>query len=260
VGQPGPSAAAPQDCRNPARGRAPTPYGPHVLAPAPRRRTPRLAAVLALAVAVVVVLGGARWATHAELSEHGVRTVVIGDSITQADSRSVTGVPGEGSWLRHVVTDDRTPWRLVANVAVRGQRLDEMAARFAEDVLAREPAAVVIAGGTNDALQGVPVATSLRHLRAMVVAAQEAGAAVWVVAPLPVTGRTTPAGEPVDTTWLRAAQHVLVDVLGAVWVDASGAVSAPGGGWRAGATDDGVHPTDRGARWLGEAVLAQVAR
>lgn len=212
-----------------------------------------------LAVAVVVVLGGARWATHARLSEHGLRTVVIGDSITQADSRSVRGVPGEGSWLRHVVTDDRTPWRLVANVAVRGERLDEMAARFERDVLARRPAAVVIAGGTNDALQGVPVADSLAHLRAMVEAAQAAGAQVWVLAPLPVTGRTTPAGEPVDTGPLRSAQHVLVAALGATWVDASGAVSAPGGGWRTGAADDGVHPTERGARWLGEAVLAQVA-
>lgn len=209
--------------------------------------------VIATALLLVAVLGGGRWALAPSFSESGVPTVFVGDSITQAGSESAVRMPSGRSWVRYVVTDDRTPWRFVANVAVRGRRLDEMAARFEREVLAREPQGVVLLGGTNDTLQGVPVAASLVPLEAMVVAAQEAGAAVWVVAPPPLApGRG-------DIVALRVAEQALVEELGATWVDVVDSVAGPDGSWSPGMSRDGVHPTRAGARAWGVAVLAAVS-
>ena len=82
--------------------------------------------VLAAVVAGVAVVD----LTRVEASDAGIPTVFIGDSITEADTEGVVDLPGRGSWLRYVVTDDRTPWRYVANTAVSGQTLDEMAADY----------------------------------------------------------------------------------------------------------------------------------
>lgn len=201
---------------------------------------------------LVAALGGWRTLTAPSFSESGVPTVFVGDSITQAGSESFRGMPSRRSWVRYVVTDERSPWRFVANVAVRGQRLDEMAARFERDVLARDPEAVVVLGGTNDVLQGVPVAESLVHLEAMVTAAQDAGARVWVVAPPPMA----PARG--DARPLRDAQEALAEDLGATWVDPTSAVGAPDGTWLPEMSRDGVHPTREAARRWAASVLAAV--
>lgn len=208
---------------------------------------------MVVATLLVAVLGGWRALTAPSFSDSGVPTVFVGDSITQAGSRGPLRMPSRRSWVRYVVTDDRTPWRFVANVAVRGERLDEMAARFERDVLSRDPAGVVVLGGTNDVLQGVPVAESLVHLEAMVSAAHDAGAAVWVVAPPPMA----PARG--DARPLREAQRALAAELGATWVDPTSSVGTAGGTWRAGMSRDGVHPTRVAARRWAAAVLAAVS-
>ena len=177
----------------------------------------------------------------------------MGDSITHAGGRSFTSPPTPRSWVRYVVADERSPWRFVANVAVSGERLDQMAARFERDVLAREPAGVVILGGTNDVIQGVPVDDALPHLERMIDLAHLAGAEVWVVAPPPLEA------PGYDVQPLRQAEQALAEQAGATWVDPLDAVGSPSR-WEPGLSSDGVHPTEEGARALGEAVLDRVGR
>ncbi len=216
------------------------------------RRAAGVGALLALLLAVLVALGGWQRASTPTLSTNGVRTVFVGDSITHAGGGPPTSMPAERSWLRYVVTDDRTPWLFAANVAVSGERLDEMAARFQRDVLDRDPAAVVILGGTNDVLQRVPVEDALPQLERMISMALLAGLEVWVIAPPPIEGRG------VDAQPLRRAARVLAEQSGVTWVDPVDAVGSAGR-WGPGMSRDGVHPTERGARAWADGVLDRVA-
>ncbi|MFW6773689.1 GDSL-type esterase/lipase family protein [Nocardioides sp. CPCC 205120] len=207
-----------------------------------------------LVVAGVATGVVAHEATRVEASSNGVPTVFIGDSITAADTPGATDLPGPRSWTRYVVTDDRTPWRYVANTAVAGETLGEMAARFERDVLARGPEAVVIMGGTNDVRLGLPVADSLDALRAMVESARGAGAEVWIVSPppldLPRWGDVGP---------LIEAERDLAEELDVPFVEVVPEVGAGDDRWASpGLTTDGAHPTERGAEAIAAAVLAQV--
>ncbi|HEY1133585.1 MAG TPA: GDSL-type esterase/lipase family protein [Nocardioides sp.] len=194
-------------------------------------------------------------AVRVEASTHGVPTVFIGDSISQADTDGFTDLPGKGSWLRYVVVDDRTPWRYVANTAVSGQTLGQMEARFRRDVLSRDPAAVVIMGGTNDVRLDVPIPDSLRSLRAMVTDAQATGADVWVISPPPLD-----RDDWGDVGPLIAAERELAAELGVPFVETVPAVGAGGEDrWRPGLASDGAHPTRDGARAIAAAVLDAVA-
>ncbi|MDT9594779.1 GDSL-type esterase/lipase family protein [Nocardioides zeae] len=219
----------------------------------PRRR-PRF---LTVSTAAVLAVGFAGYqSVRVEASENGVPTVFIGDSITEADTATPTDLPGRRSWLRYVVTDDRTPWRYVANEAVAGETLGEMAARFERDVLARDPRAVVIMGGTNDVRLGVDVDDSVAALASMVQRAQGAGADVWIVSPPPLER----AGWG-DVGDLIEAERELAEDLDVPFVDVVDSLGVGGEDrWREGYAADGVHPTRDGARALGAAVLGAVSR
>lgn len=178
------------------------------------------------------------------------RTVFMGDSITQGDSAAFDVQPGATSWVRYAVADRRSPWAFDANVAVAGQTLGMMQARFAHDVLARHPKAVVIMGGTNDVLQGLPLEGAMASLRAMVEAAQAEGAEVWVVAPPPLAHLIARPIEP-----LVLAEAALAADTGASFVDPRAALSDDDGDWLPGLSSDGVHPTPEGASRLADAIL-----
>lgn len=188
-----------------------------------------------------------------EASDSGIPTVFIGDSITEADTEGVLDLPGRRSWLRYVVTDDRTPWRYVANTAVSGQTLGEMAARFERDVLARSPEAVVIMGGTNDVRLDLPVERSMDALRSMVTAAQEAGAEVWIISPPPLE-----APGWGDIGPMIEAERELADELDVPFVEIVDAVGVDERRWEAGLSGDGAHPTREGAEAIAAAVLDAV--
>lgn len=205
------------------------------------------------AVLLVAVVAVALRARSGEGDDVGgpLRTVFVGDSITQADSPSYDAPPGAGSWVRYAVADARSPWAFQANVAVAGQTLAQLAARFEADVVARRPEAVVIMGGTNDVLQGLPVDASMVSLTAMVRQAQEAGAQVWIVSPPPINRLYL---KPVDA--IVEAEAGVARETGATYVDLGDSLVGPDGDWLPGLSYDGVHPTPDGARALAEAVLA----
>lgn len=217
-------------------------------------KTRRLMTAAGALVAVLVV--GATAAVQStydvELSRHGVATVFMGDSITQAGTETFESVPSERSWVRYVVTDDRTPWRFAANVAVSGQTLLQMEERFDRDVLARRPRAVVISGGTNDVRKDVDLHESLDALRAMVERAQADGLKVWIVAPPPVV---LPNGRPVAP--MVVAQALLAAELDVPFLVVTREAVIEDA-WRDGLSEDGIHPTQQGAEAIARAVLEMV--
>ncbi|GAB3773481.1 hypothetical protein FB382_000096 [Nocardioides ginsengisegetis] len=219
-------------------------------------RTSNRATLVTLATAVAVVVVGVLaavtwWPGGTDDEQEGpVETVFMGDSITWADSTSVTGTPGEGSWVRWAVSGPRSPWRFEADVAVPGQTLGEMEERFERDVLARRPEAVVIMGGTNDVLRQLPLEVSVESLRRMAEAARDAGARVWIIGPPPIGAVWGRSVAPLAA----AAEQVAADT-GATYVPVAG-LTGPTGEWLEGLSWDGVHPTEAGARALADAILS----
>jgi len=195
-------------------------------------------------VAVLVVVAGVAALTMRDETAQGgsLRTVFLGDSITAESAQQ--------SWANHAVADPRSPWALEANAGVSGDTLEQMWGRFQTDVLDREPDAVVIMGGTNDVLRGLPTEGSLAALRQMVEAAQDAGIEVWLVAPPPLD-----QGYASLLTSLVEAERALAAELEVPFAEPTDALSGPVDGWAPGLSSDGVHPTADGARTLADAVL-----
>ena len=178
-------------------------------------------------------------------------TVFLGDSITRGVSAETLGPSEQESWVTYAVADPRSPWRLESNAGVFGDTLEQMWSRFQSDVLNDEVEAVVIMGGTNDVLQGVPTDESIAAVRRMLEAAQYADVEVWLVAPPPIDHGFAGSVAP-----LVEAERELAAELGVPFVDPAPAFAEPGGGWPPGLSFDGVHPTADGARALADAVLA----
>ena len=179
-----------------------------------------------------------------------ISTVFVGDSITAGVNPTTMAADGVYSWVTYALLDDRRPWEIKANVALFGRTLVEMQQRFADEVLAQDPEGVVIMGGTNDVLRGLPLEPSVEALRTMVAAAQEAGIEVWIVAPPPLDpayGR--------DLESLVDAEAALAAELDVPYVDVRDELSQPDTNWAPGLSSDGVHPSREGAKQLADAVL-----
>lgn len=208
--------------------------------------------LLAGAIAATVMLTGDEGPTAPEAVDR-VRTVFVGDSVTRGFDPTSLAADDAASWVTYALPDPRSPWLLDSNAAVPGRTLAEMQAAFGTDVLAHDPAGVVILGGTNDALHRVPPDQSAAALRAMVEAAQAAEIEVWVVSPPPLDPATG-----VDIQPTLAAEAQVAAELGVPFVDLTPALSTGDGHWQPGLTTDGVHPTPAGAQRLADAVLQQV--
>lgn len=180
-------------------------------------------------------------------------TVFLGDSITRGVSAETLGPSEQESWVTYAVADPRSPWRLESNAGVFGDTLEQMWSRFQNDVVNDEVEAVVIMGGTNDVLQGVPTDESIAAVRRMLEAAQYADVEVWLVAPPPLDHGFARSVAP-----LVEAERELAAELGVPFVDAAQLLADPAGGWPPGLSFDGVHPTAEGARALADAVLADL--
>ena len=113
-----------------------------------------------------------------------VTIVALGDSTTAGTPgfRSPIESPPVGSgdqqsqyayWLMQAHPE----WD-VRNAGVNGERTDEIAARFARDVLAARPRAVIVIGGVNDIYQSRRVDEVERNLRSIYNRARAAGIVV----------------------------------------------------------------------------------
>lgn len=166
------------------------------------------------------------------------RVVFMGNSITEG-------------WARYFPT--QFPGQPYVGRGISGQTTAQMLLRFRQDVVALQPAAVVILAGTNDIAGNTGPATLPMiqdNLAAMTELAQANGIRVVLCAVLPVFDYPWKPGlEPAPkilalNAWLRtyAAQR------GATFVDLHTPMADARQGLRAEYGSDGVHPNEAGYR------------
>jgi lysophospholipase L1-like esterase len=166
------------------------------------------------------------------------RVVFLGNSITE-------------NWQQYFAT--MFPGKPYINRGISGQTTPQMLVRFRQDVVALEPAVVVILGGTND-IAGNTGPSTLEmiedNLASMAELARAKGIKVVLASVLPVQDYPWKPGlEPAPKIialngWMKryAAQH------GAIYVDFHSAMADAQGGMRSGLSSDGVHPNESGYR------------
>ncbi len=179
---------------------------------------------------------------------------VVGDSISAGsplwdpDPAVRAGIPRP---------DERSQWQYWAHradhrlefrtSAVYGQRTDEIAARL--DALLVDPAdALVVQGGINDVVQGVPVEEAARNLAGMIERGRRAGLAVAVADVLPWNNGDERAARDI------ARLNELIRGLPATRLRFHDTLADPAAPerMRDGLSDDGDHPSVEGHRLLGE--------
>ena len=175
------------------------------------------------------------------------RVVFMGNSITE-------------SWARHFPA--MFAGRPYVGRGISGQTTPQMLVRFRQDVIALQPAVVVINGGTND-IAGNTGPSTLEmiqdNLASMVDLAQANGIRVVLASVLPVHDYPWKRGlEPAPKiVALNAWMKAFATSRGAVYLDYHSAMRDPLDGLRAELSGDGVHPNEAGYRIM--APLAEAA-
>jgi lysophospholipase L1-like esterase len=180
-----------------------------------------------------------------------VDVVFLGDSITEGWGRtgSDTFFPGKG----------------YLNRGISGQTTAQMLVRFRQDVIALQPAVVVILAGTNDIAGNTGAASQAMiedNLQSMVELAQAHGIAVVLSSVLPVSDYPWQRGvQPAPKVRaLNAALKRYASAHNVVYLDYHTPLANRDGGLDKALAADGVHPTPAGyARMapLAEAAIQQ---
>ena len=141
----------------------------------------------------------------------------------------------------------------VLNKGVNGERSDQIADRFARDVLEERPRAVILIAGVNDVYQGRPSSAVIEQLRGMYTRAAKAGIAVVAGTIIPYNtaspDQNTRMREIND--WIRSQASGAPGVMVA---DTRAAVAAPGAPDRLSETVDQLHPSAVGYRAMADAI------
>ena len=188
-----------------------------------------------------------------------VRIVALGDSTTagtpgwQSPLEAPPGGAGDETsqyayWLMQAHLD----WD-VMNRGVNGERSDQIRERFARDVLAARPAAVVLIAGVNDVYQGRSASHVTAHLRGMYDDALAASIPVVAGTILPYNTATPEQNERMHeiNRWIR---DVTESRPGLHFVDTRAAVAHPHNIDLLGDTLDQLHPTAAGYRKMADAI------
>jgi len=177
------------------------------------------------------------------------RVVFYGNSITDA-------------WARHF--DAMFPGKPYVGRGISGQTTPQMLVRFRQDVIALEPAVVVILAGTNDIAGNTGPSTQAMiadNLMSMVELGRSHGIRVVLSSVLPAYDYPwRPGREPASkivalNRWMReyAAAH---DV---VYLDYHSAMADARQGLRKELSEDGVHPNEAGYRVMAPLVEEAIA-
>ncbi len=179
------------------------------------------------------------------------RVVFFGDSITEGWGRtgSATFFAGKG----------------YINRGISGQTTAQMLVRFQQDVVALQPAVVVILAGTNDIAGNTGPATQAMiedNLQAMATLARAQGIAVVLASVLPVSEYPwQPGVQPAPKVRaLNAALRRYAEAHTLVYLDYHSALANDAGGLDAALAADGVHPTAAGYARMAPLAEAAVAR
>lgn len=205
-------------------------------------------AVLLLAAAVVV-WGGTRAVGPAPAGQN-VTFAAVGDSLTEADSPDfAAGRIGEQSWILHA---EAAGLDFAGGWARWGAPTSLMAA----NVRPVDADVLVVLAGTNDVARGVPFAETAANIASIVAAA---GPERVVVSAVPPVDGTAGPGAPDAYADFNARLEDFVRDRGWEWTDAAAGLR-DGGRFRPGMSYDGVHPTEAGAKVLGEALAEAILR
>ncbi len=175
------------------------------------------------------------------------RVVFYGNSITDAWAASFPAM---------------FPGKPYVGRGISGQTTPQMLVRFHQDVVALQPAVVVILAGTND-IAGNTGASSLAmiedNLEAMTEVARQHGIRVVLSSVLPVFDYPWKRGlEPAPTIMaLNAWIKRYAESVGETYLDYHTAMADARGGLPAALSADGVHPNEAGYRVM--APLADAA-
>jgi lysophospholipase L1-like esterase len=181
------------------------------------------------------------------------RVVFMGNSITEG-------------WAKYFAA--MFPGKPYVGRGISGQTTPQMLVRFRQDVIALEPAVVVILGGTND-IAGNTGPSTLEmiedNLASMTELARANGIAVVLSSVLPVYDYPWKPGlEPAPKiVALNAWMKQYASTHGAVYLDYHSAMADARQGMNANLASDGVHPTEAGYRVmapLAERAIAEALR
>lgn len=229
-------------------------------------RTPRRPAGRAFAI-VVAVLGGVALAACSSSGDPGSQGAggpaetspstdltaptgqatsfaVVGDSITDANSPDLAGgEPGTESWVTYAVESGLVFAGGWAEWGATTAFMADSVSEYDADVL-------VVLAGTNDLAFGVPFDASTANLDSIV---ERVGIDDVVVSSIP------PADAfPSATVEYNERLEALADDRGWRFVDASADLRTVDGRFADGISYDGLHPSEQGARALGEAIAAEL--
>ena len=193
-----------------------------------------------------------------------VRIVAMGDSTTAGTPafKSPREAPPGGSGD---VTSQYAYWLMqahpgweVINQGVNAQRSDVIAARFDEDVVAKQPALVVIIAGVNDVYQGRPAQHVKDQLAAMYAKARAAGIRVVAGTIIPYNLATAEQNARMHeiNAWIRAQ----ADAGLVTFADTRAAVAAPGHPDMLASSPDGLHPDAAGYHRMADAIAPAIER
>lgn len=177
------------------------------------------------------------------------RVVVDGDSITiggTTNNVSGTGIQDRGSaWAHGMAQASNGRMNLVYNAGVAGQTSTAMLARFDTYVAVQSPDLVIATIGTNDMSSSVGTTamnTWLANLEEYRLKCDAIGADLVVGAVYPTSASTPTGRSAAVATWNEALRDWAFD--NSVRVIPFDALRDPAtGGWPAGWSSDGVHPT-----------------
>jgi lysophospholipase L1-like esterase len=146
----------------------------------------------------------------------------------------------------------------VVNQGINGERSDEIAARFEEDVIAKKPAIAVVIAGVNDIYQGRPAQHVKDHLAAMYARARVTGIAVVAGTIIPYNRATADQNACMHevNAWIRAQ----ADAGLVTFADTRAAVAAPGNPDLLVSSPDGLHPDADGYRRMADAIAPAIER
>lgn len=174
----------------------------------------------------------------------GATFAAVGDSITDADSADfAAGDIGPASWAAYV---REAGFDFAGGWAEWGAT----SARMAESVAPLEAETLVLLAGTNDVAFGMPFSETSANLDRIV---ETVGIEEVVVASIPPL-----EAFPQGAVEFNERLEDLADDRGWRFVDASAGLRTDDGRFRPGMTSDGLHPSEQGARVLGEAIEAEL--
>jgi lysophospholipase L1-like esterase len=169
---------------------------------------------------------------------------IVGDSITSWDP-PYRKDPGQ-TWVTTAIAagiDHRGGW------ARPGARLDEMLANV---TASPDVCYLIVMGGTNDVVAGIPIESRLVALEAIIAAVDAEHVVLSAVAPLGLDPEAGIAWNEALAAHAAAERYAFIDPWSSF---------RDGFGWVAGASlPDAVHPTPATAAVVGQRIAAQLER